>query len=106
MARGTGTKAAQQPQNASQKNTSSHGGLPTPEPTPGVEHRRVAAELARKAAEAATNHVENGDELKDPQREIERLMRGSKDAYAKILAVDPSSGEEDGLVADAALAAL
>lgn len=97
--------------NDTEKDVQARGRLLTPEPTPGVEDGRVAADLVRKAAE--THHVEtptspakpatdtHATEVKpdDVQQEIDRVLRCADDSYAEMLAVNPSSTEEEILAA-------
>ncbi|KID84384.1 FluG domain-containing protein [Metarhizium guizhouense ARSEF 977] len=100
--------------NDTEKDARARGRLLTPEPTPGVEDGRVAADLARKAAD--THNVETPTspakpakpatgtdatevKLDDVQQEIERVLRCADESYAEILAVSQSSTEEEILTA-------
>ncbi|KID60062.1 uncharacterized protein G6M90_00g030580 [Metarhizium brunneum] len=97
--------------NDTEKDARARGRLLTPEPTPGVEEGRVAADLARKAAakhnvetptspaKPATGTDATEVKLDDVQQEIERVLRCADESYAEILAVSQSSTEEEILAA-------
>ena len=97
--------------NDTEKDARARGRLLTPEPTPGVEDGRVAADLARKAAakhnvetptspaKPATGTDATEVKLDDVQQEIERVLRCADESYAEILAVSQSSTEEEILAA-------
>ncbi|KAG8405732.1 hypothetical protein J3458_021671 [Metarhizium acridum] len=97
--------------NDTEKDARARRRLLTPEPTPGVEEGRVAADLARKAAakhnvetptspaKPATGTDATEVKLDDVQQEIERVLRCADESYAEILAVSQSSTEEEILAA-------
>ncbi|OAQ57553.1 hypothetical protein VFPPC_12333 [Pochonia chlamydosporia 170] len=96
-----------QPDRPTEKAAQTGGRLLTPEPTPGVEDGRVAADLARKAAE--TRHEEtpaspaqpatgtDATEIKsdNARQEIERILLCADNSYAEILAVSSDPTEEE-----------
>ncbi|KAJ6436403.1 hypothetical protein O9K51_10995 [Purpureocillium lavendulum] len=96
-------------QHANGKGKQTVGRLPTPELTPGVEDARIAADIARRAAEAAQHQSPSAsaalptqssqDAAKAVDEEIERIMKCPKGAYAEILSVDPDSSDADKLIA-------
>ncbi|KJZ68401.1 hypothetical protein HIM_12207 [Hirsutella minnesotensis 3608] len=97
-----------QPVHANGKGKQPAGHLATPEPTPGVEDARIAADIARRvedakqqasSATAKPSTQSPQDAVKAVDEEIERIMKCPKDAYAEILAVDPSSSDTDKLTA-------
>lgn len=85
------TKQAQQ--DGQKPNTRSRANLPTPEPTPGVDAGRIAADEARRAAEATI--IEEEEETEDPKKELERILGCADDAHAEILRVEPDASDDD-----------
>lgn len=65
-----GTKQAQQ--DVQKPNTWSRANLPTPEPTSGVDAGRIAADEARRAAEATI--IKEEEETKDLKKELDRIL--------------------------------
>ncbi|UNI15344.1 hypothetical protein JDV02_001884 [Purpureocillium takamizusanense] len=102
-------KSSAAAQHAYGKDERPAGRLPTPEPTPGVEDGRIAADIARRAAEAAQHQSPSAsakpptqspqDAIKAVDEEIERIMKCPKDAHAEILSIDPDSSDADKLMA-------
>jgi hypothetical protein len=98
MTRGS-TKPPKKTQAASKKpNLCPRTNLPTPEPSPAVETGRVAADEARKAAEANSKASEE-EEPEDPKKELERILGCADDAHVEILGVEPNASEDDVLAA-------
>ena len=85
------TKQAQQ--DGQKPNTRSRANLPTPEPTPGVDAGRIAADDARRAAEATITEEE--EETEDPKKELERILGCAENAHAEILGVEPDASADD-----------
>ncbi|KAL7786362.1 hypothetical protein V8C37DRAFT_412477 [Trichoderma ceciliae] len=79
--------------------------LLTPEPTPAVEDGRVAADLARQAAQTSEpaktppSIVVEDHASEDPKQEIQRVLKCNKDSSEEILAVKGDASEEDKLIA-------
>ena len=103
------SKSSTPTQHVNGKDKAPAGRLLTPEPTPGVEDGRIAADIARRAAEAAQDQAPSApaksptqspqDAAKAVDEEIERIMNCPKDAYAEILSIDPDSSDADKLIA-------
>lgn len=87
---------------AKDKVNHSSGKLPTPEPTPGVDAARVAADQARKVANAQQDSTSSAgseeDAAKTSLQEIERVLKCEPNSYAAILSVPPTASEEELLV--------
>lgn len=88
-------KDAQKAQAIGQKKkTRSRATLLTPEPTPGVDVERIAADHTRKVAETDTNAPVE-EESKDPKQQLERVLGCADDAHSEILDIEPDASEDD-----------
>lgn len=75
--------------------TRSHGRLPTPEATPGVEDGRVKADAQREAAGATRSQ--------ESLAEIERILKCPEGSNEAILGVESSSSQDERLTSWRAL---